>query len=74
MAYYTSQFSIVAGSRGPFGQIADFINTSIKARMMRFSRHDQIEALEEKSDAELARLGLTRDQLAHHVFRDPFYA
>ncbi len=74
MAYTTSQFSIDTGSRGPFGQIADFLHTSIEARIMRFSRRDQIEALEAKSDTELARMGLTRDQLAQHVFRDRFYA
>jgi len=37
------------------------------------SRRDQIEALEAKSDAELERLGIPRDQIAYHVFKDMFY-
>jgi len=37
------------------------------------ARRAQIEALEAKSDAELARLGIPRDQIAYHVFKDLFY-
>ena len=36
-------------------------------------RRDRIEALQAKSDADLARMGLTRDQIPYHVFRDLFY-
>lgn len=45
----------------------------IEERMHVRSRRDEIEALEAKTDAELARLGLRRDQIASHVFRDLFY-
>ncbi|MDT1063454.1 hypothetical protein RM190_16390 [Paracoccus sp. CPCC 101403] len=34
------------------------------------SRRAEIDALEAKSDAELARLGITRDRIVHYVFRD----
>ncbi len=34
------------------------------------SRRTEIEALEAKSDEELARMGLTRDRIVAHVFRD----
>lgn len=34
------------------------------------SRRDQVEALEAKSDEELSRMGLTRDRIVAHVFRD----
>lgn len=37
------------------------------------SRRDKIEALEAKTDAELARMGIRRDEIAYHVFRDLFY-
>lgn len=37
------------------------------------ARRDRIEALEAKSDDELARLGIQRDQIAYHVFKDLFY-
>lgn len=38
------------------------------------SRRNQIEALEAKSDAQLARMGIRREDIAYHVFRDLFYA
>lgn len=37
------------------------------------SRRAQIEALEAKSDEDLARMGITRDRIAYHVFQDKFY-
>lgn len=39
----------------------------------RHSRADQIERLEAKSDAELAGMGLSRDRIVQHVFRDIIY-
>ncbi|GGH45793.1 DUF1127 domain-containing protein [Frigidibacter albus] len=39
----------------------------------RQSRSDQIAKLDALSDAELAKLGLTRDGIVHHVFRDKMY-
>jgi hypothetical protein len=41
-------------------------NAVLKAR----ARTGEIERLEAKSDAELAAMGLTRDRIVHHVFRD----
>ncbi len=38
------------------------------------ARTDQIEALEAMSDAELAALGLDRDRIVLHVFRDLAWA
>ncbi len=37
------------------------------------SRSNQVEALMARSDAELAALGLTRDTIVLHVFRDKLY-
>lgn len=37
------------------------------------SRRAEIEALEAKTDEELACLGIPRDYIAYHVFRDKFY-
>jgi uncharacterized protein YjiS (DUF1127 family) len=34
------------------------------------SRRDKIDTLEAKSDTELAQLGLKRDEIVGHVFRD----
>jgi uncharacterized protein YjiS (DUF1127 family) len=38
------------------------------------ARRNRIEALEAKSDEELARMGLRREDIAYHVFKDLFYA
>lgn len=37
------------------------------------SRSDRIEALQAKTDAELASLGLSRDQIVQYVFRDKMH-
>lgn len=37
------------------------------------SRADQVQRLNEKTDAELARMGLRRENIAHYVFRDILY-
>ena len=34
------------------------------------ARFDQVQALQAKSDAELAKMGLKRDEIVHYVFRD----
>jgi uncharacterized protein YjiS (DUF1127 family) len=38
------------------------------------ARRNRIEALEAKTDAELARMGIRREDIPYHVFRDLFYA
>jgi len=47
--------------------------TAAEAHGSRAGRRRQIEALHEKSDAELAEMGISRDRIAHHVFRDLYY-
>ncbi|SDI17805.1 hypothetical protein [Lutimaribacter saemankumensis] len=37
------------------------------------SRRAEMQALEAKTDEELAAMGLKRDGIAHHVFRDLYY-
>ncbi|NHQ74277.1 hypothetical protein HAT86_07335 [Roseovarius gahaiensis] len=48
--------------------------TKFEAHAYKASRRDQVDALETKSDAELARMGLRRDQIVHHVYRDLYYS
>ncbi|MEL7345952.1 MAG: hypothetical protein AAFN59_14035 [Pseudomonadota bacterium] len=36
-------------------------------------RYDEVLRLQAKTDDELAALGLTRDRIAAHVFRDMYY-
>ena len=39
----------------------------------RVGRYDKIRALQAKSDADLAKMGLTRERIPYHVFSDLFY-
>lgn len=68
MAYTITHFSPDVRRRidNFFVRIGQGMNTYVESH----SRRDQIEALEAKSDAELARMGLTRDRIAEYVFRD----
>jgi len=49
------------------------IGRAFGAYLHQRSRVDQIDALNAKSDAELDRMGLTRDEIVPFVFRDTFY-
>jgi len=59
--------------RSVWGRLAAAVERGLDRMMRTQSRRAQIEALEAKSDAELERLGIPRDQIAYHVFRDLFY-
>ena len=65
-----------AAERGLRDRIDAFLASmgqGFNAYLERRSRKDEIARLEEMSDAELARLGIARDRIVHHVFRDLFY-
>lgn len=47
-----------------------WLGEGLNAYMDASSRKAEIAALEAKTDEELARMGLTRDRIVHHVFRD----
>ncbi len=53
-----------------FARIGQGMNAYLESR----TRSQQIAALEAKSDAELAHLGITRDRIVHYVFRDLIWA
>ncbi|WEF24644.1 hypothetical protein [Paracoccus sp. S3-43] len=71
MAYTITHFSPETRSRidAFFNRFGQGMNAYLESR----ARSAQIEALEAKSDAELARMGLTRDGIVAHVFRDVFW-
>lgn len=49
-----------------FASLGQGFNAYLEAR----TRRDQIERLQLMSDAQLAELGISRDRIVHHVFRD----
>lgn len=59
--------------RGAWDRIIAALDRGSERIALSGSRRAQIEALEAKSDAELERIGIPRDQIAYHVFRDLFY-
>ncbi|MDP5308494.1 hypothetical protein [Paracoccus spongiarum] len=68
MAHTITDFSPEIRQRidAAFARIGQGLNAYVETR----ARRDRIEALEAKSDEELARMGLTRDGIIAHVFRD----
>ena len=46
------------------------LGQGVNAFMAAMSHRDEIEALYAKSDAQLAEMGLTREDIPRHVFRD----
>ncbi|WP_407495282.1 hypothetical protein [Pseudooceanicola sp. MF1-13] len=62
-----------AGVRAALSNFFDAVGRGLTTYMERRSRADQIAALNAKSDAELAKLGITRDGIPAYVFRDLFY-
>ena len=76
MASINTNISTTAGS-GAFGlSLKKFFSGIVdgyEAYALRHSRADEIAALEAKSDAELAQMGIKRDEIAIHVFRGLFY-
>ena len=51
----------------------DGISRGITAYAERNSRLDKVRTLQSKSDDELAALGLKREDIARHVYRDIFF-
>lgn len=46
------------------------LGTAITAYQERAARTDQIARLQSKSNDELAAMGIERDRIVHHVYRD----
>ncbi|NUH66127.1 DUF1127 domain-containing protein [Sulfitobacter sp. S0837] len=58
-----------AGLRRFFVGIGHGIMTGSTANL----RYEQVQRLQAKTDAELAELGIERDQIVHEVFKDLYY-
>jgi hypothetical protein len=59
-----------AAPRRSLSEWIDAFGAAFGDYLYRYGRLDQVDALRAKSDAELAGMGLTRDRIVHHVFRD----
>lgn len=61
------------GTRNPLASfgvaILNWFETYAEAK----TRRSEIDALEALTDKELADMGLSRDRIAHYVFRDLYY-
>lgn len=68
MAMHTTDFS--PAHPGLFDRFFARFGKAMTHYIEARSRHTEIAALEAKSDAELAQMGITRDRIVNHVFRD----
>ncbi len=72
MATTTTQ-TIATPLRDAWERFFSTLARRFEAHMRIQGRRDEIEALERKTDDELAQLGIFRNEIAIHVFRDKFY-
>ncbi|THD75643.1 DUF1127 domain-containing protein [Thalassobius vesicularis] len=71
-----AQASVVFAKGGLRDRIDAFfanLGQGMSAYAQHRSRADQVRALNAKSDAELSKMGITRDDIPRYVFRDLFY-
>ena len=62
-----------SGVRTSFQSFRASLATAFAAYLERRTRTDEIECLNALSDKELSKMGLRREDIARHVFRDLFY-
>lgn len=67
---YVSRSEISSDLRGQVDRLFASIGQGFNAYLEARSRSGEIEYLNSLSDAELAERGITRDRIAHYVFRD----
>ncbi|MFV0361414.1 hypothetical protein [Tropicimonas sp.] len=74
MATQTTQFEPPSGAIQPWsGHIFSILGKALIEAIERLSRADQVRRLDAKSDDELAEMGISRDKIVQHVFRDRLY-
>jgi uncharacterized protein YjiS (DUF1127 family) len=74
MAYVTADTKITEEKQRFIARFFTRLASDYEAYAYKKSRRAQIEALEAKSDEELAKLGVKREDIAFFVFSDMFYA
>lgn len=73
MATVSTEIHISEPQKGFFARVFDAMILRIETHGNMASRRRMIETLEAKTDAELAKMGLRRENIVHHVFRDLYY-
>lgn len=71
MAYATHS-DVSTGLRAQLDRFFASLGQGFNAYLEARSRSEEIERLNALSDAQLARMGLTRNEIVYHVFRDRF--
>lgn len=72
----TADFSHESAAARAWGGIKHFFRSVARAIELNSTAHrklTEVQHLQSKTDAELTELGIERDQIVHHVFRDLFY-
>ncbi|KZY35745.1 MAG: hypothetical protein RIA08_00155 [Roseovarius sp.] len=73
MATATTNFHATDAKQGVLSRFFASFMRGLEAHHRVASRRQAIEKLEAKSDEELAKMGLKRDDIPYYVFRDLFY-
>lgn len=55
------------------GRFLASVGTALMVSSSYNARAQKVQALQAKSDAELAEMNIKRDEIVHHVFRDLYY-
>lgn len=73
MATATTDIHVTEAKEGFLSRFGHALMRGLESHHRVASRRATIEKLEAKSDAELAKMGLKRDDIPYYVFRDLFY-
>lgn len=70
----TADITLSDEQRARFDGFFATLGQGFNAYLERLSRADQVRRLDAMSDDELARIGIGRDEIVRHVFRDKLNA
>ncbi|TQS72575.1 hypothetical protein ERN12_01835 [Rhodobacteraceae bacterium] len=73
MAVMTNAQHGAAQSGSMIAKLANSVKRAFAAMMEAQTRQNEVSMLSNKTDEELAQMGLTRDGIARYVFRDRLY-
>lgn len=70
---FSSELTTTRNFLSRIGTFFSTVGTAMVNSSSGQARLDRVNALGAKSDAELAEMGIKRDEIVHYVFRDVFY-